>query len=188
MPLSPPVERTLHHTRRIECTAHERTDGLWDVEGHMTDAKTYSYVRPNGQTTPGQPLHDMWVRLTLDPSLTIRAIEVDMDAFPHDHCPGARPVMQELVGLQIGRGWMGEVKRRTGGALGCTHLRELLGPVATTAIQAIRPALRLRGAPGPGRPPKGSCYGWSDDEDRVKFRARIALAAMPAGGSSDSEA
>mgnify|MGYP000945558577 CR=1 FL=1 len=34
---------------------------------------------------------------------------------------------------------------RIGGALGCTHLRELLAPMATTAMQAMGGVLRSRG-------------------------------------------
>lgn len=178
MPLSPPVDRRPHHTRRVICLAFERHDGLWDIEGNMTDVKAYAFDPPVGHLEAGQPLHDMWLRLTIDDSFTIRAIEAQMDAVPRDVCPGARPVVQELVGLRIGKGWMNEVHERMGGALGCTHLRELLGPMATTAFQAIRPAMRLRGVPMP-RPGRGSCYGWSEEADRAAFiQARLVRKAQ----------
>jgi hypothetical protein len=183
MPLSPPVSRKPHHTRRIECSAHERSDALWDIEARMTDEKAYPVERATGPKAAGEYLHDMHVRLTLDERLTIRAIEVDMAAYPHDICPDAQPGMQDIVGLRIGAGWMDEVKRRVGGPLGCTHLRELLPVMATTAIQAIRPALRRRAVaagtvlPNEGRPPRGSCWGWSQDEDRDARRIEIAAAA-----------
>jgi hypothetical protein len=35
------------------------------------------------------------------------------------------------------RGWNAAVKERLGGERSCTHLRELLGPVATVAVQSL---------------------------------------------------
>ena len=58
MPLSPPVEREPIHTRKVTCRGYLRQDGLWDVEGHMTDQKSYAY--PNdyrGQIEAGEPVH-----------------------------------------------------------------------------------------------------------------------------------
>ncbi|MBO6784243.1 MAG: DUF2889 domain-containing protein, partial [Alphaproteobacteria bacterium] len=43
MPLSPPAEREHIHTRTVECAGYRRTDGLWDIEGHLTDVKTYTF-------------------------------------------------------------------------------------------------------------------------------------------------
>ena len=42
-PLSGPVERKHLHTRRYEFQGFQRADGLWDIEGHMTDTKTYGF-------------------------------------------------------------------------------------------------------------------------------------------------
>ena len=42
-----------------------------------------------------------------------------------------------LKGLTIGPGWRKAVKNKVGGIHGCTHLVELLGPIATTAYQTI---------------------------------------------------
>ncbi len=53
MPLPPPVDREPIHTRRIECTGYRRTDGLWDVEGHLVDTKSYEFVTElTGQGRP----------------------------------------------------------------------------------------------------------------------------------------
>ncbi|MCP3688848.1 MAG: DUF2889 domain-containing protein, partial [Gammaproteobacteria bacterium] len=38
---------------------------------------------------------------------------------------------------QIAPGWTSKSKAAMGSNLGCTHLTELLGPVATTAIQTM---------------------------------------------------
>ncbi len=142
MPLPPPAVPRKHiHTRRIVCEAYEREDGLWDVEANMTDVKSYDTERGSA----GEPLHNMWVRLTLDTTFVIHGIESAMDAYPQAVCPQAVNPMKELVGVKIGAGWQGEVRKRIGGALGCTHLRELLAPMATTAMQAMGGVLRGRG-------------------------------------------
>ena len=41
MPLSAPVARQHLHTRRVTCTGYFREDGLFDIEGQITDEKTY---------------------------------------------------------------------------------------------------------------------------------------------------
>jgi hypothetical protein len=45
--------------------------------------------------------------------------------------------VEGLEGLTIGPGWRRAVQARLGGVQGCTHLVELLGPLATTAYQTI---------------------------------------------------
>jgi hypothetical protein len=172
LPLSA-VQRRHVHTRSIVCEAFEREDGLWDVEANMTDVKAYDVDRARA----GEPLHDMWVRLTLDTALVIHGVESVMDAFPRGVCPHAVDPMQELVGVKIGAGWQAEVRKRIGGALGCTHLRELLAPMATTAMQAMGGVLRSRGG---GQPPqgKGTCFAKSDDSDRAHYRATFRAKAV----------
>jgi hypothetical protein len=176
MPLPSSIVQRRHiHTRRIVCEAFEREDGLWDVEANMADVKSYDVDRASA----GEPLHDMWIRLTLDTGLVIRGIETAMDAYPRSVCPHAVNPMQDLVGVKIGAGWQAEVRKRIGGALGCTHLRELLAPIATTAMQAMGGLLRSRGA---GQPPqgKGTCFAKSDDDDRARYRATFGAKAVAA--------
>lgn len=175
MPLpSSPVARKHIHTRRIVCEAFERDDGLWDVEANMTDVKTYDVERARA----GEPVHNMWVRLTLDTGFVIRHVESAIDAYPREECPHAVSPMKDLVGIKIGAGWQGEIRRRIGGALGCTHLRELLAPMATTAMQAMGGVLRSRGA-GQPRQGRGTCFAKSDDADRAHYRENFR--ARPVG-------
>lgn len=173
MPLPSPTAQRKHiHTRRIACEAFEREDGLWDIEANMVDTKTYDTER--GQA--GQPLHDMWVRLTLDEEMVIKGIESAMDAYPQAVCPMAVHPMKDLIGVKIGAGWQGEVRKRIGAALGCTHLREMLAPMATTAMQAMGGVLRARGA-GKPRQGRGTCYAKSDENDRAQYRLTFAARA-----------
>lgn len=136
MPLSPPAPREHLHTRTVEMRGYRRSDGLWDIEGHLTDVKTYPF--PNewrGEIRPDEPIHDMWIRLTLD-GLTVREIEVATDASPFRICPDVAPNFAAVKELTIGPGWNRRIKELLGGRQGCTHLVELLGALATVAIQS----------------------------------------------------
>lgn len=181
MPLSPPVERQLVHDRTVVCRGWRRADGLWDIEGHLVDTKTYGF--PNeyrGFIEPGQPIHDMWLRLTIDRDMTVVAVDAVTDSGPFPICPDIVPNFQRLVGLGIGGGWRRAVRERLGGAEGCTHLVELLGPMATTAYQTIfgersreRREAEARGeAPppdAPGRKPAllNTCHAFAEDSPVV---------------------
>ncbi|MBP2292260.1 DUF2889 domain-containing protein [Azospirillum rugosum] len=142
MPLSEPAAREPIHTREVTCRGFRRADGLWDIEGHLTDVKAYEFTtEQRGQILPGDPVHGMWIRLTVDDSLTVRAVEAVTEKSPYRTCGAVLPNFQRLVGLKIATGWTRAVKERLGGVQGCTHLVELLGPVATTAFQTIYPIL-----------------------------------------------
>ena len=70
----------------------------------------------------------------------------------------------QLVGLKIGKGWIKQVHQRIGGINGCSHLVELLRPMATTAIQTILP-YRTFGEDGRFPMKDGllnSCHSFSD--------------------------
>lgn len=151
MPLSEPADRTPVHTRRVTCRGFRRTDGLWDIEGHLVDTKTYRFASlDRGEVGPGEPIHEMWLRLTVDDDFTVRAVEAVTDASPFTICGEVAPNFQRLVGLGIGAGWRRAVRERLGGTEGCTHLVELLGPMATTAFQTMFPILSRERAGGGG--------------------------------------
>lgn len=142
MPLSEPAAREHIHTREVVCRGYRRTDGLWDIEGHLTDVKSYGFnTEQRGRLEPGDPVHEMWVRLTVDDQLTVHAVEVVTEKSPYHACGDITPDFQKLVGLNVTKGWTRAVKERLGGVHGCTHLVELLGPVATTAFQTVFPLL-----------------------------------------------
>ena len=46
MPLSPPAARDPLHTRRIEINGYRRADGLFDIEGRLTDTKPFRLPEP----------------------------------------------------------------------------------------------------------------------------------------------
>lgn len=198
MPLSPPAARRPLHTRRITCQGFQREDGLWDIEGNMTDEKTYSFHNEwRGEVKPGDFIHNMWIRLTIDDSLTVHAVEAVSDHTPFSHCGDITPHYQRLVGLRIGPGWTAAIKERVGRVQGCTHLSELLGPMATTAFQTVatitRPAEPHDPAQPPPRPPVlNTCHAWASDGAPVRryfpaFYTGPDAIPAPEGGEAVSD-
>jgi hypothetical protein len=116
MPLSQPVTRERLHTRAIEINGYRRTDGRYDIEA----------------------------RLTVDEAMHIHAVEAVSDKTPYVTCPAAAPNFTRLAGMRIKAGFLREATLRVGGTVGCTHLRELLQQMATTAFQTINPAKARR--------------------------------------------
>ncbi|HEY1231550.1 MAG TPA: DUF2889 domain-containing protein, partial [Ramlibacter sp.] len=69
MPLPEPAPRRHLHTRAVTYEGFLRDDGLWDIEGTMSDVKTYGFERSDGtDMPPGRPIHGMRIRLTVDES------------------------------------------------------------------------------------------------------------------------
>ena len=172
MPLSTPISRKLIHRRSVQCRGYQREDGLWDIEGHLVDTKTYAFTnRERGEIAPGEPVHEMWLRLTVDDELLVRAVEAVTDAGPFSVCPAITDRFQQLRGLRIGHGWRQRVYKLLGGVNGCTHLVELLGPVATTAFQTIYPikSRRQESRPDAKKPLMlDSCHALASEGEIVK--------------------
>jgi hypothetical protein len=145
VPLSQPTPRKEVHTRKITLRGYEREDGLYDIEAQLTDTKTYAFSNDHrGEITPGTPLHGMWMRMTVDERLNILECEATTDYGPYALCPSAAPNFARLAGLRIKAGFLKEASSRVGGTIGCTHLRELLQQIATTAFQTVQPARARR--------------------------------------------
>lgn len=139
MPLSVPKHsRALRHTRSIEAQAFEREDGLWDIDTRITDTKTRVADLASGARPAGAPIHDLWLRITIDTSLTIVDAEAVSEAVPYPgYCNTIGPAYKKLIGLNLMKGFRREVKERLSGIDGCTHLTELAGVLPTAAIQAF---------------------------------------------------
>jgi len=139
MPLptaSAPRERL--HTRQIRIEGYRRDDGLWDIEGHLTDIKDFEVALASGPRPAGEPVHEMWLRLTVDATLTIHAACAATDAMPYQgSCDTITPKYGQLVGLRIAPGFTKKVRELFGGVHGCTHITELIGTVATGAYQTL---------------------------------------------------
>lgn len=180
MPLSPPVSRRrLLNRREITCEGYERDDGLIDIEGRLRDSRGYDMEGQVARSVKqGDAVHDMWVRLTLDATLTVREVDGAMDATPYDTCQLATPNLQRLVGINVAAGFKKEVRARIGRTAGCTHVVSLIDAMATVALHALvsarrhlgREAVRSVFAESPdGRPPLiDSCISHAADSPVVK--------------------
>ena len=139
MPLSTPAvpRQDLHH-RDITVRGYKRDDGLFDIEGHLHDTKAVDFNVASGRRKAGESLHSMWLRITIDRTLTIVDAEASTDAMPYvGYCDQIAPDYKKLIGLAIRPGFSSRVKELLGGTSGCTHITDLIGIVATTAFQTI---------------------------------------------------
>ncbi|HEX4524880.1 MAG TPA: DUF2889 domain-containing protein [Casimicrobiaceae bacterium] len=137
MPLSSSaVDRSRLHVRAVTYEGYRRADDLFDIEGHLTDIKDHDYALLTGVRRAGEPVHDMWIRLTIGYDYLIRSIEVRTDQMPY---PGAcdliTPAYDKLVGASLLHGFRRTLQDAMGGVRGCSHLTELLSHAPTAAIQ-----------------------------------------------------
>ena len=172
MSLPTPAPRRHLHTRSIKCEGFERADGLFDIEASIVDQKTYPTDEPyRGARAAGAHVHDMQVRLTLDAGMTVRAIEVTTNHAPYDVCPSVAPGYQALVGAKVGGGWRKAVTEAVGRTKGCTHITELLMPMATVAFQTMgswKSSPDASSAPAQKPHFIDGCKAWAADSPVVK--------------------
>jgi hypothetical protein len=111
---------------------------LWDIEGHLVDTKDYDFGHVTALHPAGRPIHDMWLRITINKHLEILDAEAEMAAQPYrGHCEKITPDYKKLIGLKIAPGFTQAVRNRLGGTAGCTHLTEMISGLATCAFQTL---------------------------------------------------
>jgi hypothetical protein len=165
MPLpAPTAEREPLHERRVVMTGYARKDGLFDIEGWLTDTKTYPLPTLDGPPlAPGQPVHGMGLRLTIDTAYMIHDVAATMDQWPFRICPEVLPNFSRLIGVQMTSGFRKKVDELLGATNGCTHLIALINQLSTVAYQTIQARQGLPPRERSNTPPRqmNSCYGWS---------------------------
>lgn len=170
MPLSkPPVARARLHTRRVSYECFRRDDDLFDLEGHLTDVKDHDYPLLTGVRRAGQPVHDMWARVTVGRDYLIGAIEVRTDGMPYEGaCDRITPAYAKLVGASLLRGFRRTLLDAMGGVQGCSHVTELLTHLPTAAIQMFA-GLRREIEEGEGKPFQlDRCHALETTTDTVR--------------------
>ena len=116
---------------------------------------------PAAGLTPG--------RITVDEHMVIQDAVAVTDFSPFRICPDITPNFKKLIGLKIKAGFNNAVKERLGGVAGCTHLVELMGPIATTAFQTLAAArfakmnTQLKRDPTWRPPLIDTCHAWAAD-------------------------
>jgi hypothetical protein len=175
LPNSAPREKK--HHRKIDCEGFLRNDGLWDIDAHLVDTRSYDcgYDEDHrgGMIRAGEAVHDMWLRLTIDLDFLIHDVQAASDQTPFGICPRAAETMRELIGLYIAPGWRRQVRERIGSNQSCTHLMDLLGQLTATAYQTLHAALEAREAEreSPRRPPIiDTCIALSSNGEIVRKR------------------
>ncbi len=173
-------QRRLMQTRRITCEGYQRDDGLFEIESVLIDSKPYAVVVGDRERIEaGEPFHQMRLRLLIDTDLNIRGAAAETLHAPYAGCIDINAAYAGLAGLNLGPGFMKQVRDRFGGKAGCTHLTELLGPTVTTAMQTVwhvrdqlslpkalrrQPVEAVNGLP----PEVDRCYALRTDGDAVR--------------------
>ncbi len=138
MPLPlPSAPRHRTHSRTIVLEGWKRDDGLWDIEGRLTDRKDHDYLLASGLRAKGDAVHDMRVRVTIDADFTIVDAVAAIDAVPYPGCEAIAPSYRKIIGLNLTRGFRQRVGEMFGSVAGCSHLTELLSSLPTAAIQTF---------------------------------------------------
>lgn len=178
MPLSTPSPRKKLHTRAIELIGFKREDGLWDIEAHLTDIKTYHIENQfRGGIEPGEALHEMLVRLTVNNQFQIVNAEAVTDNSPFKMCPNITNVYKELIGINIGVGWRRAINEKVRGRKGCTHITELLQQLATVSFQTMMGNIQKERTQDDKNDKEkhfkpmvlNSCHAWAEDSEVVKM-------------------
>ncbi len=164
------------HGREIAITTYEYEKDSVVVEGRLTDnrfAKTYFFS--SGESRPPGIVHDLVIRMVVKgPKLVIDDIDVDMDTVPRKDCREVLKTLKPVIGMKIRGGFTEKVKKKVGGAKGCTHLVALLLAMAPAAVQGSWAAVAQR----PVDPEKYSgaalnflentCWVWRADGELMK--------------------
>lgn len=169
----PVVTREELHLRQIEMRGYRRNDGLFEVSARLVDRKTHDFTPPGGArlVAAQTPIHDLGVTLMFDKDMIVREVHTFIQSHPYAPCQGGGDTLQTLVGLRIGPGWNAEVRKRLPSGDTCTHLKELLGPLASAAYQTMvteRPS-RFSERDEQGKPRKiDSCHAYGASRELVK--------------------
>jgi hypothetical protein len=168
----PPVARRPLHLRRITCEGFARDDGLFEIEGLLVDTKPDPLQLVSKEVPPGVPIHQMRVRMTLDHERRIVDLRAFSEHTPYPDCAEVEAAYRQLVGHRIEPGFTREVKRLFRGIRGCSHMTELLPPMASTAFQVLWANGNFEGVDqeGSGRraSPLGGCHALRLDGPIVK--------------------
>ena len=132
------MSRERLHGRTVTYDGYLRKDGLFDIECHISDVKDHDYELLTGVRRAGVPIHDMWVRVTIDRDFFVRAIEAVTDSMPYPGaCNRIAPAYEKLIGANLVDGFRKHLHDVLGGVRGCTHITEMLSYLPTAAVQTF---------------------------------------------------
>ncbi len=139
MSLPPPSRsRQRAHCRRITIEGFRRDDGLLELDASLSDVKDADYPLSSGVRPAGEPIHLMFVRITIDAEFNIIDAMVCSERVPYPGgCEAIAPHYEKLIGLNLVRGFRRAVGEMFEGVSGCSHITELLFSFPTAAIQTF---------------------------------------------------
>ncbi len=127
------------HNRNIHLKGFLRHDNLYEIEAELIDTKHYTITNHDrGNIVAGEPIHNMKINIVLDSDMIILGASAITLHGPFNVCKEANKNFSKIIGIQIKTGWKKEILKLIGNINGCTHVRELLTPIATTAFQTIK--------------------------------------------------
>ncbi|WP_308217597.1 DUF2889 domain-containing protein [Paenalcaligenes niemegkensis] len=177
MPLPPPtVSREPLHTRTIRAQAFARVDGQWDIEAELIDIKAYDFPHAKGGVhKAGTPVHHMLLRITINDELTITDAVAVYDAAPYGQlCVSISDAYQQLIGLNLVKGFRRAVRERFSKTAGCTHMTELTDVLPTVAIQSMANRVHSTNPPTGDEPVKpfhiDGCHAMHSSGEVVKVK------------------
>ncbi|MBV8627419.1 MAG: DUF2889 domain-containing protein, partial [Paraburkholderia sp.] len=86
----------------------------------------------------GLPIHELWLRITIDRKLNVVDAQASSDWVPYPgQCEASNPAYRALIGLNLFHNFRRDAGRLLAGTAGCTHLTELCAVLPTAAIQAF---------------------------------------------------
>ncbi|MDY7578149.1 DUF2889 domain-containing protein [Herbaspirillum sp. RTI4] len=135
---TPACERKLIHTRIIRIDGYERSDGLWDIEANINDTKQVDHDVFHSIRPAGSAVHDMNLHMTINSQRMIVEAQAVSNAVPYPGtCDKIAPAYAALKGLQIGPGFNARASELFRGINGCTHISEMIGRMASVAMQTM---------------------------------------------------
>jgi Protein of unknown function (DUF2889) len=161
------VGRRLRHSRSFQFQAFERDDGLWDLEGELTDVKADDFHLASGTRPAGEAVHNMVAVLTVDQQLNVVSATARSNTVPYPgFCDTIGPAYGSLVGLNLLHNFRHEVKQRFSGVKGCTHMTDLIFLMPTVAVQAFSGHIKRETGAKPFALDR--CHALKSDQGAVK--------------------
>ena len=172
MPLPQTTARKLLHRRTVVCRGYERADGAFDVDSSVEDMKPLGTPLAANPVGPGDIVHGMSLRITVDAGLTVTDAVAVTDHAPFKVCGAITPAFRKLIGLKLIKGFTKAVRDVVVGVQGCVHIVDLVGHAATVTYQTMGRRRREQAIETKGVTVKpallNTCHAWATDSPVVK--------------------
>ncbi|PTB92037.1 hypothetical protein C9974_13870 [Marinobacter sp. B9-2] len=128
---------------------------------------------PNGgrRIEVNEAIHDLSLNICFDKSMKIVDLFASPKSFPYSECQCGGNALRNMIGVEMGPGWSRNIHDRVSYKEVCTHLRELLIPLATAAIQSMHLEKEITASKvdDTGKPVRfNSCLAYNESGQLVK--------------------